>query len=285
MFTKQTADGAKRAPWRAAFLGLLAPGLGHLYCGLPLRGAIVHVAQWAMVMLLIWGVFLLRSPLNVLAVVGGGVSLWVFILGDGVRCARASGEIYQLKAYNRWYVYLALFLLATVEQGSLMGVMRTHVAAFSFPSGSMLLTVLSGDHFLVDKRAYASKELQRGDLVVFISPKDRSKLFLKRVMGLPGEQIEIRNKRVVVNGAEISNPYAYFSDETQLVGRRDTMAAFTLPTHAYFVLSDNRNASNDSRFWGPVARQDILGRARMIYFSWDAQHHRVRWERIGKVLE
>jgi len=173
-----------------------------------------------------------------------------------------------------------------VEQEAVAIVIRTHLAqAFKFPSSSMAPTLLIGDHLIVDKRAYNLREPQRGDLVVFIYPPDRSKVFIKRVIGLPGETVELRNKHVLINGSEVGDSHAKFSDDDRTVAPRDSMAPFSLPHGSYFVVGDNRDRSYDSRFWGPVAREDLLGRARVIYFSWDTDASRVRWDRIGRLLE
>ncbi|HVN87897.1 MAG TPA: signal peptidase I [Candidatus Binatia bacterium] len=178
------------------------------------------------------------------------------------------------------------------------------VQAFKIPSGSMLPTLQIGDHILVNKLAYGlrvpvphwsnwdsdGKVLVRfglpqpGDVIVFVYPADRSKDFIKRVVGLPGDVVEIRHKRVFVNGVPRDDPHAYFADGfNEVTGGtpRDELAAFAVPPGHLFVMGDNRDRSYDSRFWGFVPLEDIKGKAFVIYWSWDGQDRWVRWERLG----
>ncbi len=178
------------------------------------------------------------------------------------------------------------------------------VQAFKIPSGSMKPTLLVGDHLLVSKSAYGIKlpftgqvlipigDPQRGDIVVFLFPEDRDKDFIKRIVGLPGETVEVRNKLVYVNGKRLPDPWAHFSDRIILppgIQPRDNFGPVKIPADHYFVMGDNRDESYDSRFWfggkgGFVPREDILGKAFIIYWSWRDNTFGVRWSRIGKVL-
>ncbi|TVQ98503.1 MAG: signal peptidase I [Desulfovibrionales bacterium] len=192
------------------------------------------------------------------------------------------------------------------------------VQAFKIPSGSMEETLLIGDHLLVTKFAYDIKiplagvvfdldEPERGDIVVFLFGQDVPALrqeparwlqcnlpgladeacpqdFIKRVVGLPGDIIEVREKQVLVNGRELEEPYAQFRDTRHSIVPRDKLGPLRVPEGKYFVLGDNRDESLDSRFWGFVDRERIKGKAWRIYWSWDAGAG-PRWERIGRLLE
>ncbi len=192
------------------------------------------------------------------------------------------------------------------------------VQAFKIPSGSMLETLLVGDHLLVTKFAYDVKipltgavieldEPERGDIVVFLFGQDVPVFteepgrwlqcalpgladdacpqdFIKRVVGLPGDIVEIRRKRVLVNGRELDEPYVQFRDATlRNVQPRDRLGPLKVPEGKYFVLGDNRDESLDSRFWGFVDRERIKGKAWRIYWSWEAGEG-PRWERMGRTL-
>jgi signal peptidase I len=159
--------------------------------------------------------------------------------------------------------------------------------AFEVPSSSMEKSVLTGDRVLVNKFVYAARggplgglmparHLRRGDVVVFRLPEDPRRSFLKRVVGLPGETVVIRDKRVLVDGRALSEPYAFHADDTiwpdepdipEGRRRRDQLPALRVPDDAYFMLGDNRDDSNDSRFWGPVPSANIEGRAVFVYWS------------------
>ncbi|MGW8194365.1 MAG: signal peptidase I [Desulforhopalus sp.] len=169
-------------------------------------------------------------------------------------------------------VLLALFIRTFIVQ------------AFKIPSGSMLPTLLIGDHLLVNKFIYGIrmpftgkvlipiKEPQRGDVVVFRFPKDRSIDYIKRVIGVPGDTVEIRDKKVYINGKAISDPHAHFSTTTsqsRSASPRDNFGPVLVPENRIFVMGDNRDNSYDSRFWGFVDQKDILGKAFILYWSWD----------------
>jgi signal peptidase I len=122
---------------------------------------------------------------------------------------------------------------------------------------------------------------------VFEFPEDPQKTFIFRVIGLPGETIEIRHKRVFINGTELKESHAYFSEgnNDENVSKRESFEPIVIPEQRYFVLGDNRNRSYDSRFWGPVGRDKIFGLVRLVYFSWDYENTIVRWNRIGELVE
>lgn len=173
------------------------------------------------------------------------------------------------------------------------------VQAFKIPSGSMIPTLQIGDHILVNKLSYGVRipiwgqyllqyrQAQRGDVIVFVFPEDRSKDFIKRVVGVGGDVVEIRGKRVFVNGQPLEDPHAYFEgDGAQGIGFqiRDDYGPKRVPENHIFVMGDNRDRSYDSRFWGFVDLQDIKGKAFMIYWSWDGTDRWIRWERIGGLI-
>jgi len=176
---------------------------------------------------------------------------------------------------------LALFIRAFVVQ------------AFKIPSGSMLPTLQIGDHLLVNKFIYGIKipftdkyivqlkDPKRGDIIVFEYPRDPSKDYIKRVIGTPGDTLEIRDKKVYINGEAIDEPYAQYTGGPPQDTPRDNLGPLTVPENSYFVMGDNRDGSHDSRFWGFVERSEIKGRAFMIYWSFGGG---VRWNRIGDMV-
>jgi len=216
-------------------------------------------------------------------------------------------------------IVLALFIRAFVVQ------------AFKIPSGSMIPTLLVGDHILVNKFIYGTtlpftgsrilmfSKPKRGDIIVFSFPKnkekpecasmlnniaarvgnawqsgnpaylfqDECKDFIKRVIGIGGDIIQIRDKNLYVNGKLQNEPYIvhYFQDIEQ--SPRDNFGPFTVPHNTVFVMGDNRDQSFDSRFWGIVQMDEIKGKAFIMYWSWNDNGNlltKVRWNRIGKLL-
>jgi len=173
------------------------------------------------------------------------------------------------------------------------------VQAFKIPSGSMKPTLLVGDHLLVSKFSYGVKipylrktiipwsEPNRGDIVVFIYPEDRSKDFIKRVIGVAGDTIEIRNKKIFLNGMPYEDGHGVYVEDFIIpaaVQPRDNFGPVKVPPGKIFTMGDNRDQSYDSRFWGFVDLSDVLGKALFIYWSWDKEETGVRWSRIGNPL-
>lgn len=173
------------------------------------------------------------------------------------------------------------------------------IQAFKIPSGSMLPTLQIGDHILVNKFIYGVKlpffnatvipvgKPVRDDIIVFRYPEEPDKDFIKRVVAVPGDVIEIRNKKVFVNHEPVLQPFAVYTDPHIVpahVNQRDNMGPITVPPDAYFVMGDNRDNSYDSRFWGFVETSEVRGKAFIIYWSWDSNHFGVRWNRLGSMI-
>jgi signal peptidase I len=182
-------------------------------------------------------------------------------------------------------VFIALFIRAFFVQ------------AYKIPSGSMEPTLLVGDHLLVLKCAYGIRiplvgkylveysSPKRGDIIVFVYPRDPKKDFIKRVMALPGESVQIIGRTIYINGKPIRDPWGVWSENDLL---RGNFGPVTVPQGHYFVLGDNRDNSMDSRYWGFVPKSNILGKALIIYWSWNGEAEnlwkKIRWLRIGKIL-
>ncbi|MFQ5451422.1 MAG: signal peptidase I [Nitrospinaceae bacterium] len=186
---------------------------------------------------------------------------------------------------------------------------RTFVLqAFKIPSGSMKPTLQIGDHILVSKFAYGihipneipiinvklfpdiilfSKNPKRGDIVVFKFPKDETRDFIKRVIGLPGDLLQVRSQRVYINNKLYEDPHAFHrvAARADPFVPRDDFGPVVVPEGYLFVMGDNRENSQDSRYWGFLDMTKVKGRALMIYWSWNAEVNWVRFDRIGKILE
>jgi signal peptidase I len=173
-------------------------------------------------------------------------------------------------------VILALFVRTWVVQ------------AFKIPTGSMENNLLIGDHLLVNKLVSGPsltsfermilplREPKRGDVMVFKYPDEPERDFIKRVIGLPGDTLELRSKKVYINGQPLDEPYVHFlepASEGQEVTQFDVRERYgpvRIPDGQYFVMGDNRDNSQDSRYWGFLPRHYIKGKALMIYWSYDS---------------
>ena len=188
-------------------------------------------------------------------------------------------------------VILALFVRTWVVQ------------AFKIPTGSMENNLLIGDHLLVNKFAFAPtatgiervvlpiRNIKRGDIVVFKYPDEPERDFIKRVIGLPGETLELRNKKVYINGQPLEEPYVHFlepastSQEVTSFDVRERYGPVHVPDGQYFVMGDNRDNSQDSRYWGFLPQHYIKGKALMIYWSYESDREDYLDEGAGATIK
>ena len=171
-------------------------------------------------------------------------------------------------------VILALFIRTWIVQ------------AFKIPTGSMEKSLLIGDHLLVNKFVFGptstlfeqvvtpTKAVQRGDILVFKYPQEPERDFIKRVIGLPGEGLEVRHKQLYIDGVRLNEPY--LQDQMPVLepglialDRRDNFGPIAVPVDHYFMMGDNRDNSEDSRFWGPLPHAYVKGKAMIIYWSYE----------------
>jgi signal peptidase I len=178
-------------------------------------------------------------------------------------------------------------------------VIRAYVIqAFKIPSGSMIPTLLVGDHILVtkfiygtripfsDKKTLVFRNPEKGDIIVFKFPENPKKDFIKRVIATEGDVIEERNKIIYLNGEAVKEPHAKHVDNLLRFGMndpRDNFGPLRVPKDKLFVMGDNRDQSYDSRYWGFVDLKAVLGKALIIYWSWDPDNF-ARFNRIGRVI-
>ncbi len=182
---------------------------------------------------------------------------------------------------------LALFIRAYIIQ------------AFKIPSGSMIPTLLVGNHILVTKFIYGTnvpfsdkhflvlKRPEKGDIIVFKYPEDPKKDFIKRVIATEGDLLESKDKVIYVNGKTVMEPFTYHSDRNiRPRGNdvRDNFGPLVVPPNKIFAMGDNRDQSYDSRYWGFVDAKDVKGKALIIYWSWDPKHW-LRFNRTGRLVK
>jgi signal peptidase I len=233
-----------------------------------------------------------------------------------------AGDTFQVAAWPKKSVareYLESVLIAL----ALALVIRTFfIQAYVIPSGSMEPTLLIGDHILVSKMAYGIRmpdsifglhlvglplgrylvhfgDIHRGDVIVFVHPQERDKDLIKRVIGLPGDKVQIKTGRVWLNGSPINDPHAHLDvpDGQRSEVPRDNfgfmdasgtiVGPLEVPAGRLFVLGDNRDNSEDSRYWGFADQNDVEGRALVVYWSWDGDASGlppIRWSRFGTPL-
>jgi signal peptidase I len=293
-----------RGPWSAAALSLVSTGLGHLYCGQAVRGLTLFCASLLFAPL---GVALALLPpstpvLVALLVAGAAVIvLYLFAAIDAWRLARACREPFTPRDYNRPAVYVLLGLVGLIYPAATLVYLRGHVfEAFYVPSSDMVPTVLNGDRILANKLVLASSMPERGDVVIFRVPGKPGLIWIKRVIGLPGDRVAVRGGEVFVNGRKLERDPVPTSHLAALgrqmrgtvyaesnAGRRyliqvdggEAKAADfpekAVPDGCYFLLGDNRDTSLDSRGFGFIARGDIVAGVPYVYLPAES------WGRFG----
>lgn len=299
----------KRRPWLAVTLTLIMPGLGHLYCGRFVRAVVVAF------ICALPGMFLqiaVRSdPASLMMflltpVIALYYILWLIVLIDSCLLARKTRPDYVLKDYNRWYVYLLLVLAnmgGSLEEA--LSIRENYIEAFRVPTWSMFPTIQNGDRFIANKTIYKKNDPQRGDVVVFKNPDDRRMNYIKRVVAVAGDTVELKAGELIVNGRRLQRtevgPSAFASERGTVEGKvfleqggdagyrifltpgdhpDPAMMDFgpvTVEDNHCFVLGDNRCNSKDSRHFGSIPLATIKGRATYLYFP--ARD----WSRFGKI--
>jgi len=306
MNAKTNATASERKPVLALLLSLGAVGLGHIYCGRFAKGlslfflSFVFVPVLSLAMRRPPGLFALALMLGALA---GVAALVVYAAADAWLLARKVRRDYALKEYNRWYVYLLFILFSLYYPANYAGMIRENVTApFKIPSASMEPTLLKGDYVLLNKTTYLEGPVAAGDVVIFVYPNDRRIYYMKRVAAMPGQTVEIRDGRLIVDGVFCTYgdaPAAFLDNLPEdLRGRvkMETNGALSypvipgpqegdaanfpktvVPNGHCFVLGDNRAESRDSRVFGPVPLADVKGRVEYAYLPAET------WARFGPV--
>jgi signal peptidase I len=303
---EQTANTKhRRKPFLAAFLSFISIGLGYVYCGRIVKGfllftvvILVHIASIAileelprinMIVIVVW---ILISFL-----------IWIASIIDSYLIVRNTRPDYKLKDYNRWYVYLFFYLLITIYTNqSALNIKSNLMEAFRTASLSMFPTIKYHDCFLADKKAYKNDNPKRGDVIVFVSPEDRNVMWVKRVVAIAGDTVEMKDNQLFINTEKLEREglgrttcIGKDSDkkdvkvEGELFTEKNGLAEYMIyledtydsntfpnrwadfpkkkiPKNFCFVLGDNRNLSMDSRHWGSIPLSTVKGRAEYIYW-------------------
>jgi len=296
----------RRKPIVALLMSAVLPGFGQLYNGevnkaiwLFVAVVFVNLPWLAFVLLAFPGASLVPMLLlTLLAMIG----LWVYGMVDALRQARLRPD-YVPGGWQTGGAYALVFIVCNlVTLPALTLYIRAHlVESFRIPSVSMEPSVLRGDFLTADKRyaCLACKyRIEQGDVAVFANPNDRTVLFIKRIVALPGDRVQIQGTEVRVNGDLLgpagADPAAVAVTERGRDGREwrvrwdPTRPNFNnvdvvVPPGEVFVLGDNRSHSVDSREFGTVPMQDVVGRARQVWFS--AGEGGIRWRRLGLRIE
>lgn len=266
----------RKNPIIAICLSFLLPGLGHLYAKSFVRGIILFA------LVFIWGSWMLayvwrpesQISSTIIMLYIGLVLVLFAVHADAYAVASRFNRKNNINILGSWkskfLLIIAIIIVLPVTSLLRTFYMRTYVVqAFKIPSASMRPALIKGDRLLSDKKIYKTSSPQRGDVIIFDFPKNPKRTFVMRLIGLPGESLEIRHGDIYVDGTLVEQPnvkniYYYnrgpYGKEWQVT---------TIPENHYFVLGDNSASSHDSRFWGFVPRENIIGKAFKIYWPMD----------------
>ena len=298
-----------RKPSNAAMLSLIMPGLGQVYNGALAHGLLIAFIGALFLPLFGYSIAINNSVMTI-EVIAAGIIFYLAVIIDAYWKARRTAPGYQLKEYNRWYVYILLILLNMGGTIPVALTVRAHlIEAFIVPAASCYPTIVPGDRIIANKIVYNKQEPQPGDMIVFINPENRYIKYIKRIIACAGDTIEIRSGEVYVNDIKLerqpienqyfdnikidieaapltghgfyetngNHTYKIFLADSPHDMTSQNLAKMTIPANHCFVLGDNRNISHDSRAFGPIPLATILGRAEFLYCP------AKDWSRFGNI--
>lgn len=294
---RTAAEIKPRRPWLAALLSLVGSPVGQVYAGRLRRAVLWWGASLAYLVLLSLAFISLpvEGEAAAMLVLGGSLAFPILMAIDAYWVAKRQPAA-PLKAYQRLPAYGLLFIAFMVGHNAGMVVTRTYIAeAFMVPNWPMHPTVDPGDRLLVDKLWYGPEKMERNDLVVYHSVEPDSPPLLMRVVGLPGDTIEIVEEEVFLNGEAWDDTHRFIDQAAPLAPELANFGPLQVPDDAFFVLGDNRRRVKDSRITGPIPLANLIGQAKFIYWSnavpyapaeeFDYQFGPRRGDRIGKRLD
>ncbi len=304
----------RRRPWLAALLSLALPGLGHLYAGYPAAALFAYAAVLLSFGLMVAAWLLVPSaPANILLGLAAFPTIFLAVpIHAGILAARQPAT-FELRPYNRWYVYLGIYMLFGVAFfPNIPEHLKRHLQAYQIPSGAMSPALMSGDFLYVLKTPAARTTIGIGSVVAFESVEEPGLKTVKRVVGMPGDTLMMAGGHLRRNGENVAEAYVVrenpmrSEDAQQRAKMRfwqiDHTVGIARPTYtpdlqdwgpllvppdSFMALGDNRDASYDSRYYGFVPLDRVIGQPRVIYLSLERDttgglKRRVRWSRIGQ---
>jgi signal peptidase I len=300
----QAIAGPRRSYLLALFLTFIMMGLGHVYVGRARRGICLHLFVYVLVTLTIGAMaYLSLGRITAISAAILFLSYKIYTLIDIVWITRHQQHT-PLRSYQKWWIYLLLFIVL-LPSPYLYRFIITPIwlEAYIMPTGSMSNTIMPGDRILVEKQWLIKRPIRFGDVVAFNIDGPGSTVFVKRVIGLPGDRIEFKDEKLIRNGAPIEEPYVRLSEVPgYLPPEMINYGPITIPDEELFMAGDDRRLSYDSRSAGTYAASDVIDHVMVVYWSSvpnppdhlynerqlvdlgiddDNPSGKIRWDRIG----
>ena len=283
--------GIKRKPLVAILLSMFSPGLGHIYCGR------LRMAIWLAVTGLIIGnvlfylmVYWEAAPFNIILPLAGIVTWLVFVTSHAYQLAKQKSLEFKPRFYNRWYYYLLYWLFLVLLSWPFLPIFGSY-DGYKIAASSMENVLFPGDRLIAGVGTYEPFIPSSGDVVIFIFPGDGVTKYVMRCVAESGDTVQIIDKILYINGSlAVEKSTVKFIDTTssgqqRIIPRgsegrdsRYNFGPYVVPQRSYFMLGDSRDNSFDSRYWGAVHEESILGKAIRITYS-------SNYDRIGKRIE
>ncbi len=265
----------------------MMPGLAQMCYGKIKRGIIFYLLLQILLFASVFIVLQPLQPLNIIIPIIIFLSMYMFVIVDSFVIRNNPKNRFKMDPMGIALLVGLFIAVSTFIEPVIKKAIRENITeAFHIPAAAMYPSLLPGDFILVNKLPN-DREPKRGDIVVFHSPSDAHRTLIKRVVGLSGESIEVKDNALYINNTKQSEDYAAATlpaDSPETVAPKNFGPA-TAREGFFFVLSDNRNYGQDGRSWGFLDKDEITGKATTIYWSWDKETHSIRWDRIGKSIK
>jgi signal peptidase I len=215
-----------------------------------------------------------------------GKKIWKLLFGRPEKPERELSKLHRCYLEIRYMVYLFILTFFVIQPFV--------IAGYQTPTGSMEPTIMTNTRYLALPSVYGGffrftkiklpgyRTIRRGDIIIFKSPTNEKEDYVKRVIGLPGEWVEVKDKTVLINGKVLNEPYAYYQTGS---ATRTGFGPEKIPPKQLFVMGDNRDSSYDSRYWGFLPVENVFGTPLVTYWSYDTNKHRIRLKEIFKLLK
>jgi signal peptidase I len=269
-------------------INLLMPGLTQIAYGKIKRGIVLYLLFHVVVLASVFIALQPLRPFNIILPIFIFASVYFFIIIDGLLCAMKPENKLNMQPVLSVVLVVGLLIIdSSFVETMIKKLVKENIAeAFHIPAVAMYPSLMPGDFILVSKLPN-NREPNREDIVVFHSPSDAHRTLIKRVVGLSGESIEVKDNNLYISNIKQLEDYAADSlpvDSPEKEAPKNFGPA-TARENSFFVLSDNRNYGQDGRSWGFLDKDEIIGKAATIYWSWDKETHSIRWDRIGKAIK
>lgn len=267
----------KRKPIVAALLSIIVPGLGQMYNTQLVKGLLFYfIISVLAILLRLTGLQL--HFYGMIVFLSLGILSYFLVAGEALFTAKRL-ETISLRAYNKWYYYLLFVIIAVATDTVTSDIVKPSVESCKIESGTMMPTLLRGDHVIVNTRYYDKADPNKGDVILFRYPNDPARHVIKRIVATENDVLESRDKVIYLNGLMLREPYVQHDDnriEPRDNSPRDNFGPITIPKGKVFVMGDYRDQSYDSRFWGPIDKTQIIGK--VIYIWWSKNRNRIGLE-------